>query len=415
MRAPLAGLSPTGSVPAARRPRAPCRRRLIAGLALVIAGVVLMLSAFTPWWYYSGRNGSDSASALFLPGTSYWAAASTGSQSASGTETYQSGGLGTLTGLYVTTFVLMLASGTLLLLAGIVALLAEAGILRGWARGRLVIVVALLVFLVPLTMITAVAWEQPVLYADANPGGACPAGSAPGTGSPCSAFWGSEHYGQLSVAWGAGAGWDLAVFGAILAVVGGASWWSVYYNPWEQGDWFDEATRRAAPLAPGPSPPLFYGTAPVHGPASRARTPAPSSYLPPIAPATPGGAALTGTGSSLGVGRVASAPGGITLRTPPREPGPAAPYRPPAELRASTEVGQLTLLKGQLDAGQMTADEFARSKARLLASTPPSEGGALAGAAPVAQELEALDSLRDAGALSGPEYLQFRRRVIVRR
>jgi hypothetical protein len=97
-----------------------------------------------------------------------------------------------------------------------------------------------------------------------------------------------------------------------------------------------------------------------------------------------------------------------------RPPAPPAGSSSPAILRvdptSTSEVDQLARWKASLDAGTLTPAEFAASKTRLLGSPGGGRGGT---AADSVRQLAMLDSLRDLGALTGPEYLQFRRRVLV--
>jgi hypothetical protein len=127
-----------------------------------------------------------------------------------------------------------LVTSGLFLFAGAVGFLAALGRLSGWARGPLVCVIALAVFLVPLVAASAVAAEQPGLYHAADPRGVCSSGADWPFGQPCGFFWGCAGNFSISTSCNAGIGWDLAVLSSFLGLVGGGAWWAAYRDRWER-------------------------------------------------------------------------------------------------------------------------------------------------------------------------------------
>jgi hypothetical protein len=70
-------------------------------------------------------------------------------------------------------------------------------------------------------------------------------------------------------------------------------------------------------------------------------------------------------------------------------------------------------MKRRVDAGTLPPDEFARSRAEMMTATAIPGTPSSAPSAPQ-RELAKLDWLRDRAAVSGPEYLELRRRILFR-
>ncbi len=388
-------------------PRAPSRRRLVAGIALVAAGVLLAGAAFAPWWTLTTQAGPESATLDFLPGADFTATAQNGTLSLHETGSYASEGLGALAGLYEAALYATLAAAALALLGGALALATESHRLRGGARGHGVTALGLVAFLLATAMVAGVVLEQPGQYAAADPGGECSGPSTNAVQSPCNSFWGSISGGNATATWGGALGWDLALAGAILAGVGGAMWWAGLENPWERDP---EGLRLFSPARPGGAGPA--ATSPGIAPA----VPRDAPIRPPWASA----ASASPTPPVGGTPRVpvsaprppaAAAGGPIPAALPPNAPSPPAEAGAPG---VGTEVDRLAALFHQVQAGQLAREAYDRAKAALLAAPFDPGSARLPSSDAWTQEVASLDGLRDLGAVTGAEYLELRRRLILR-
>lgn len=449
--------------PSGRLPRAPCRRRLFTSIILLLAGLVLLAAAFAPWWSFTVSAGGTSVTITFLPGSDYRGSLSSTSQNGSASAPYRGSGLGALAGLYESVLIVTLIAAVLVLATGAVALLTELGKIRGRWRGSAIGFLALLAFLVSVSLVVVVASLQPTQFNAANPSGFC--SESQGATSPCNSFSGSLSASGGSATWGGGAGWDLAIFSAILSIAGAIGWWVARNEPFE-------VEPMPAPRAPptsfawapsaGDLTPSPFGTPPPAGVAPPART-----ALVPSAPASPAPRPMTAdTASPVGVApaQVRPAFSAPAPRAPPAPPaasaGPLPASRPyptsrplsaysslpsspaaarappapstPAALRPSpgpaagpapspladtgrlSDVQRVVLLRQRLDSGEISPEQFARSKAELLASPPSAPSAAGRSPTSTAEDLRALERLRDVGAVSGPEYLQLRRGIVFR-
>jgi hypothetical protein len=400
-------------------PRSPSGGRLRSGVVLIVASLFVLGAAFTPWWFMTVNAGGDIVTIDFYPGNTASGSLTSGpGNSSSSTVSYQSAGFGAFAALYEAIFVVALVAFALAFAGGLIGVLVEYGRLREPWRGRKVLGFATLAFLVLLALVVVAAAQQPAQFHAANPAGICT--DSQGTTTPCNAFSGSLSSSTGSLDWGGGAGWFLAIFGCVFSFLGAIQWWRSAEDPYE--------------LEPVPpprafAPPLAWQPAPPFGVAGPARLPPPSATpVPSVAPAVGArpSAAPPPSASARTLSAYAGSPAGISAARGPvpaaarpwgsPSPAPAAPSpvtTPAPEPGGLTEVQQLVRLKLRLDAGGIAPQEFLRAKASLLAASAASPAAPVPGASTPA-DLHALEQLRDAGALSGPEYLQLRRTIILR-
>jgi len=397
-------------------PRSPSGGRLRSGVILIVASLCALGAAFTPWWFMTVNSGGETVSLLFYPGSNAAGSLTSGSQSGNAMGSYHSAGLGAFAALYEAIFVVTLVAFALALAAGAIGVLVEYGRLREPWRGRKVLGFAVLAFLVLLGMVVVAALAQPGQFNAANPGGIC--SESQGATTPCNAFSGSIDSSSGTLDWGGGAGWFLGIFGCVLTFLGAIQWWRSAEDPYE--------------IEPVP-PPRPFGAPLAWTPAPTFNAPAPFGLPPPApAPARPAvGGSPSATaprayttarplspyaGSAAGLSAARTPSPATTARpwvSPSSPPTTAATTLPPEPEEGLTEVQQLLRLKMRLDAGAIPSQEFARSKSQLLAASAAAPGVRIPGAS-TAEDLHALERLRDGGAISGPEYLQLRRTIILR-
>lgn len=222
----------------------------LAAVACLVAGLLAVLSAFTPWWYATTSSLGTSSTALFYPGSNLYA----GGGGGGGTTTYANSGLPSVGGLYLSVLAGAIA---LALLAWLVA-----GHSLGLARGKwsslsvrraarfallaAVVLSAFLAFAVPVA--------QPALYRADNPAGSCSSAAPPGV---CGSFWGTSSGPAGTSSWGAGLGWWLDLTSAVLlglAVALGTV--AVVPRPMPE---VSPAGSRAGPVASAETSPLSLG------------------------------------------------------------------------------------------------------------------------------------------------------------
>ncbi len=381
---------------------------MVASLLLLATGLVLLFSLLSPWWGYTFYSGSTSGSVYMLPGSSVVISLTNGSQSSTLTLSYHAAGFGFLGETFGVLELLLLASLIAPLTAGAIGISAERGLIRGWARGRFVAWAGLGTTLTVMGSVAYLTVGLPLQLHSGNPGTLCNAGPFGGS-TPCSSFWGTD--------WGAGSGWYLALIGAVASLLATVAWWISWEDPWEEGT-------LEASLAKGRS------TSPMVGPESVMTRPFDSPQVgapPSLGAAHPSATPSEGHGWRAGAPgpRVASSSGTYAGGAVPRagsstevgspsSPAPTTPILPAIDPTSPSEVDQVARWKQQVDAGTMSPDQFAAAKTRLLSSSPvPLSPGARV--PPVPRLLATLDVLRDLGAVSGPEFLQLRRRLLMQR
>ncbi|HYA58549.1 MAG TPA: hypothetical protein VEH57_08865 [Thermoplasmata archaeon] len=201
--------------------------------ALLVAGSMMATAAFLPWWSLTVSNNTTKTVLTFFPGSDYTISEQNGTNSVTYSYGYHYM-LGPLANLYLWVMALSLTAAVLLFAAAGIALYAQRRRSGGWARGPVVALIALVVFLLPLGLVITVAAYQPGLYSDANPAGACSGTSEWYLEGPCYEFWGCPGNSTIAVSCGSSVGWILAAVSVPLAVAGGAAWWAALYDPWER-------------------------------------------------------------------------------------------------------------------------------------------------------------------------------------
>jgi hypothetical protein len=390
-----------------RRVRVPVLRRSAAAITLLVAGVLLLTSSFTAWWTLEFAS---QGAVGFYPGD-YLGGGITYGKARGGAETYQKAGLGSVAALYEIVLGLVLFMTVLAVAAGVAALGAERGLLRGRARGSGVGFLGLFVFLLALSTVVAVGAGQPGQLSHATFFSICTVlGNS--SNSPCHAFYGSTSVSGLPLTWGPGYGFYATIFGGILALGAAIAWWSAREEIWEEEVAVDATGARPKFSTARPIPLGSAGRELGNG-SDRPERASGGTYSTRRAYASARYAA-TVQGRPDRAGARPSGPPATGPTAAPAAPAPEPPGEPPVDLSASSEVEVIAQLKAKLDAGLLSPDEYAHWKGRLLAIPPeafPAIGGS--GALPH-DSLHELDQLRDSGAISGPEYLQLRRRLLLR-
>ncbi len=424
-------LAPAASRRAASRSRydrLPCRRRMAGGVVLLVAAGVILVTALLPWWYYSetGINPDTghryTNTILFQPGDSTTAFFPNGTENGNNTTTrsYGAANLSAVAPLYEEAVALLVFGAFLLVVAGLVGVLSERGIVRARGRGPLVGVLGLVAFLIVLFTVIYVPYAQPSHFNTANPGQYCTTMvlNNGNVSSPCNSFSGSffelTGIGGFSVHWGGAAGWYVGVLAVFLTFAATLLWLSALREPWVEVPpmVLAEAT---APVSPPPRARATPRLLPRSGSTAAVRRP----VSPP--PARP-------TGLRPSPRALADRPRPDRASAPPPRPVPRPAAPPPApqavpvapavpvtyDLASLTEVEALAGLKQQVDSGTLTSDQFAREKARLLAQPPVTSMPEGTSGPSKGEELATLEALRDAGAISDSEFVQFRRRVFLK-
>lgn len=220
------------------------RARGVASLFLLVAFVLSIASALTPWWYdtitYGAYLGAPSASMDFLPGTTSsidcTALIPTSSPCTSVTNwDYAGSGLYLLGSYYVLVHVVTILCAVLALVGG--SFMAMHATRRGWGRWHfhtthlLALLVGILLLVVPAVVVTG----QPGLMGQATTGSGPydyflgPEGQYCGANTPSTGYFGNCTFtisaafspATYNASWGAGLGWYLSVIGAFFALLGG--------------------------------------------------------------------------------------------------------------------------------------------------------------------------------------------------
>jgi hypothetical protein len=206
---------PSSITPSPAPPEGPVNRdRVGASLLLVIGAILLAVSSFQAWWTLSEASGGGTATAYFLPGSSYSTSGPPGNGYFSGSGLYSAGGLTQVGQVYGAVLWIVIV----LLVAAIVAAMIGFWGLSGTFRTRVTLYVTLLLtigatvvgILLPLLLL---GFQPAAFSGDVGDELSCP----PGT-SPCTTFWGSYSAKGTAVSWGAGAGWYLALAAAGVLV-----------------------------------------------------------------------------------------------------------------------------------------------------------------------------------------------------
>jgi len=389
------------------------RLRLTASTLLVVAGACAVSSAFTPWWTFSLNAPPYTENLSFFPGSDATAHATNNSQSASASGSYHSVGLGAFAALYFAVWAVLLVAGGGILVGGALALLAEFRLIKGFARGYLPAALGLVLVLLPLVMVIAVPVTQPGIFTYSDPFGICPQGFyanlAP---TPCNSFWGSQSGQGVSVSWGAGVGWYLAVVSMVLSLVGGVLWRWALYHPW---------SRDEDPFGRGLlSTPIAGSQSAVAG------SPIPPTLQSPgWPPATPGRLSvgdvhppskLDAATQQVNSQFPALRPGGGDLVRPSlaTAPRPAARSAPtPSNARGLLgPASQLVEWTGAVSLGTITREQFESKKARLLANLSRVSTDLRLPPSGLAVELAGLAKLQREGWVTHPEYLALREAIM---
>jgi hypothetical protein len=207
--------SPEGPPPPVARPHLSARARSdLASTAGLLAALLAVVAAISPWWVLSSSGPGTTSTVAFYPGSQVSAYTNGGG----GTTTYAGIAAPSVGALY----------GGVLAGLAVLALLAAATAIHGFAsvRGRWSsprlrrIGRAGLLGAVLLALLLALAapLAQPPLYQHDNPSNAC---SSPPPAVACASFWGSMNQGGVSTVWGAGFGWwaDAVASGLLAAML----------------------------------------------------------------------------------------------------------------------------------------------------------------------------------------------------
>jgi hypothetical protein len=391
-----------------RRVRVPVARRSAAAITLFIAGTVLLTSSFTAWWVL----GVGGLGIGFYPGDDLGGSITEGKQRV-GATTYQHAGLGSIAAMYELVLGLVLFMTVLAVIAGIVGLGAERGLLRGRARGSGVGSLGLFVFLLAVLTVVSVGVAQPGQLHNNSLFGYCTALEKNNSSSPCHSFYGSTSLVGVPITWGPSYGFYATIFGGILALGAAITWWSAREEPWEE---------EVSTVESGPRPkfstarpiPLTDAARRAGNGRSAASPGSGGTYSTRRAYASARFASASQTRATTPTPRASGSSAGGPATVTPATPAPEPVGEPPVDLSGGSEVDVIVQLKAKLDAGLLSPDEYTQWKRRMLAIPPeafPPMGGS---GAPPHEALQDLDRLRDAGAISGPEYLQLRRRLLLR-
>ncbi len=220
------------------------RARGVASVFLLVAFVLSIASAITPWWYdtitYGASTTAPSVSMDFMPGTTTMVDC-TGLSSAytpctaSTSWGYTGSGLYLLGSYYVLAHVVTILCAVLALIGG--TFMAMHATRRGWGRWHfhtthlLALLVGILLLVIPAVMVMG----QPGLVGQATTGSGPydyflgPEGQYCGANTPSTGYFGNCTFTITSAfapttytaSWGAGLGWYLSIFAAFFALLGG--------------------------------------------------------------------------------------------------------------------------------------------------------------------------------------------------
>lgn len=244
------GGSPAGRPGPRKAPRGPYARRpsvarTASGVALGLAGILFLLSAYAPWWSITAASGDAGETITCYPGSDYLESVHNGSLSARSGLSYAGNTLQPEEGLYGTVLQALWFLALVCWLAAALALLTEFGALRGRTRRHAVASVAAVAVVVGAVLVAVVTTAQP---------GDWPACSGIPGSDPCTSFWGSTTTAGGTASWGAESGWWLAAVAAGVSAAGAASWEYGIQGPWtaEQDIPFPRRRRRVRD-EPGPA------------------------------------------------------------------------------------------------------------------------------------------------------------------
>jgi len=206
-------------------------RRVVASTLILIAAVLLTITAVVPWWSLSWSNPTESATIGFVPGSTYTVTGMNLSQGFSDLTSYpaQTGALyqGVLLGAVV--------AGLAAFLAMLLGFLGSFGVLGSRRFFGLTVIAAVVAVVGAAGLPAIVALYQPAtVNANSNYGSGqsgCPSGA-----SPCTSFWGASSGSGLSMVWGADLGWYLAVAAAVLLAIAIALLWVTRRQPYTQDE-----------------------------------------------------------------------------------------------------------------------------------------------------------------------------------
>ncbi|MFY9717482.1 MAG: hypothetical protein WAK40_06075 [Thermoplasmata archaeon] len=98
----------------------------------------------------------------------------------------------------------------------------------------------------------------------------------------------------------------------------------------------------------------------------------------------------------------------MDLHGPSPSPGSSSAYVSPGAI-----LDRIYEMKRRVDAGTLLVEEFVRKRADLMTTTAPPRDAPAPSSTPH-RELAKLDWLRDRTAVTGPQYLELRRRILFR-
>jgi len=263
-------------------------KMLSASTLLLIAAVLLSVSLGLSWWGASVTEGGGTATLSFLPGSSYTGSGDLGNGSYSGSATYASAGLIQVGNLYEAIFgVTLLIAITSFVGMGL-GYIGAFGTFRSRAPLYVALVLTIVSFLGAVLLPAVLAIGQPWAFTADSSSGVFGGSGGCGTGAnPCNSFWGSISSGGVSVIWGAGVGWYLALVAAVLLLIALIQLMAARRYPYTRDEIWTASYQKyvpqayyAAALAPYPpsqlgamAPPTPQVYAPVTGSAPAPSTP----------------------------------------------------------------------------------------------------------------------------------------------
>jgi hypothetical protein len=210
------------------------RNRTLGGVLVLIAAILMIVSLFTAWYVYTASESVDGSTVKTT--SSAFPAYSNSQNGSLQTSCTGSSFCGSTTGtsysnahqnntgnLAVAAWYLVLGAFILGILGAILAIGARSK--QSWVTPA--IALTIIAFLLALA--------APVMYAAALPGAVTKDYQAQGVSTngsgPWSSFSGSSSSGPLSLTWGPGIGWILAIVGFVLFLIGALLLWRARKAP----------------------------------------------------------------------------------------------------------------------------------------------------------------------------------------
>jgi len=205
-------------------------KRVVASALAFAAGVCSGLSTISPWWSISVALPSEGATLKFLPGDAFSVSGNFYGNSAQGSLTYASHGLGQVGALYEGVLAFGVVVMVLSIAAGGIGLIWAFGKGRGPSKGSAFRSLTLALTIISVAAALLVPLAQPGIIAQ-HPAGLC--GSSGGVKTMCNSFWGSASANGATATWGADVGWYLWVASFVLLITAMVVWQLSRDEPWE--------------------------------------------------------------------------------------------------------------------------------------------------------------------------------------